>query len=134
FAGDARTPVGNGVEESAIGIFSGKRGRIVFAFQILASGDKNDRALHGRIVGLIAGGLQGVEQETGVREIGARLAPAIAGAAIVDVRLVDFAIGAPLNAFYILVGGLDLLFVAAVLFVGLGEAHNADAGFIVLDG
>ena len=79
----------------------------MFAFQVLAAGDEDQRLLHRRIVRPGAGGLQGVEEELRVREVGP-LVLAVAGAAVGGVVLLRrLLLAAPLDALEKLLGILQ---------------------------
>ena len=81
--------------------------------EILAARDEDQRLLQRRVVRLRAGGVQGVDQEDGVRQIGPAVR-AVAGAAVAHARFVVPFVVVPLDFLDERLGLLEQLVVAAV--------------------
>src|SRR5690606_19492916 len=111
-----------GVVEAAVRILCGKRRRVVLAFQVLAPAHKDQRFLQRLAVGVVAGGLEGLDQETGIGEIGPAVV-AVACAAVGRIRLVLVFAFVPLEPLKIGVGLLEDRIVAAIA-VGFGKRHH----------
>ena len=131
-AGLALAAGGGRVVEAAIGIFLREWECIVRAREVLGARDKDQRPLDGRVVGIGAGGAQGLDEKGGVGEVGPVFLP-ISGATIGGIfrrcplRLI------PLQPLHKGLRASDIPIVAAV-FVAGDQREQGDRRFVVGDG
>src|SRR5690606_25283514 len=112
------------VETSVIN-FAGKGRRIVLALQILTAGEKHEGFLKSRVFFGGSRGLQSIQEESGIGEIGAIARTAVARTAIPDVGLVNFLSFVPLKLTQVSFRHLDFVVVTTVS-IGGGECHHGD--------
>ena len=123
---------GGRVVEAAIGVFLRKRERVVGAREVLGARDKDQRPLDGRVVGIGAGGAQGLDKKRGVGEVGPVFLP-ISGATIGGIFRRCPLSFIPLQTLHKGLRCPDIPIVTAV-FVAGHQGEQGDRRFVVGDG